>query len=94
MNSGEEANPREAGLLFYVAPAAEHVGDALALTAHYCRIGNERYCRIGNEAERLKINRSSENMIVETTFGRWSGTVQPSAKRQRREGRHAASTSL
>ena len=56
----EQANPRESGLLFYVASAAEHVGDALALTA--------RYCRIGNEAERLKVSRSFENMIVETTF--------------------------
>ena len=59
LHLAEQANPREAGLLFYVASAAEHVGDALALTA--------RYCRIGNEAERLKVNRS-ENMIVETTF--------------------------
>ena len=60
LHLAEQANPREAGLLFYVASAAEHVGDALALTA--------RYCRIGNEAERLKVNRSSENMIVETTL--------------------------
>ena len=60
LHLAEQANPREAGLLFYVASAAEHVGDALALTA--------RYCRVGNEAERLKVNRSSENMIVETTF--------------------------
>ena len=60
LHLAEQANPREAGLLFYVASAAEHVGDALALIA--------RYCRIGNEAERLKVNRSSENMIVETTF--------------------------
>jgi len=60
LHLAEQANPREAGLLFYVASAAEHVGDALALTA--------RYCRIGNEAERLRFNQSSENMIVETTF--------------------------
>jgi AraC-like DNA-binding protein len=60
LHLAEQVNPREAGLLFYVASAAEHVGDALALTA--------RYCRIGNEAERLKVTRSSENMIVETTF--------------------------
>ena len=60
LHLAEQANPREAGLLFYVASAAEHVGDALALTA--------RYCRVGNEAERLKVNRSSKNMIVETTF--------------------------
>ena len=60
LHLAEQANPREAGLLFYVASAAEHVGDALALTA--------RYCRIGNEAERLKVSRSPEDMIVETTF--------------------------
>jgi Arabinose-binding domain of AraC transcription regulator, N-term len=60
LHLAEQANPREAGLLFYVASAAEHVGDALALTA--------RYCRIGNEAERLKVSRSSQNMVVETTF--------------------------
>ena len=60
LHLAEHANPREAGLLFYVASAAEHVEDALELTA--------RYCRIGNEAERLKINRSSEKMIVEITF--------------------------
>lgn len=60
LHLAEQANPREAGLLFYVASAAEHVGDALALTA--------RYCRIGNEAERLKLNRSTQDMTVETTF--------------------------
>jgi AraC-like DNA-binding protein len=60
LHLAEQANPREAGLLFYVASAAEHVEDALAITA--------RYCRIGNEAERLDLKRSSENMIVETTF--------------------------
>ena len=60
LHLAEQVNPREAGLLFYVASAAEHVGDALALTA--------RYCRVGNEAERLKVSRSSQNMIVETTF--------------------------
>jgi AraC-like DNA-binding protein len=60
LHLAEQANPREAGLLFYVASAAEHVGDALELAA--------RYCRIGNEAVRLKVNRSPENMIVETSF--------------------------
>jgi hypothetical protein len=60
LHLAEQANPREAGLLFYVASAAEHVEDALALTA--------RYCRIGNEAVRLNVNRSSEYMTVGTTF--------------------------
>src|SRR5271156_4462928 len=54
LHLAEQANPREAGLLYYVASAAEHVEDALALTA--------RYCLISNEAERLSVNRSSENM--------------------------------
>ena len=56
----EQANPREAGLLFYVASAAEDVGDALTLAA--------RYCRIANEAVRLKLIRSPEGMIVEIRF--------------------------
>ena len=56
----QQANPREAGLFFYVASAAEDVGDALALFA--------RYCRIVNEAVRLKLIRSPEGMIVETKF--------------------------
>ena len=60
LHLAEQANPREAGLLFYVASAAEHVEDALDLAA--------RYCRIGNEAERLKVNRSPQNMIVDTKF--------------------------
>jgi Arabinose-binding domain of AraC transcription regulator, N-term len=46
LHLAEQANPREAGLLFYVSSAAEHVEDALSLIA--------RYCRIGNEAGRLK----------------------------------------
>jgi Arabinose-binding domain of AraC transcription regulator, N-term len=52
--------PREAGLFFYVASAAEDIGDALALFAPYCRIANEV---VG-----LKLIRSSEGMIVETKF--------------------------
>jgi AraC-like DNA-binding protein len=60
LHLAEQANPREAGLLFYVASAAEHVEDALVLAA--------RYCRLGNEAARLNVNRSPENMTIETTF--------------------------
>ena len=60
LHLAEQANPREEGLLFYVASAAEHVGDALALTA--------RYCRIGNEDVRLKLIRSPQGVIVETKF--------------------------
>jgi AraC-like DNA-binding protein len=60
LHLAEHANPREVGLLFYVASAAEDIGDALALV--------ERYCRIGNEAVRLKLVRSQEGMIIETKF--------------------------
>jgi AraC-like DNA-binding protein len=41
LHLAERANPREAGLLFYVASAAENLGEALALLARYCRIVNE-----------------------------------------------------
>jgi hypothetical protein len=47
-------------LFFYVASAAEDIGEALALFA--------RYCRIANEAVRLKLIRSPEGMIVATKF--------------------------
>lgn len=60
LHLAQKANPREAGLLFYVASAAEDIGDALALAA--------RYCRIVNEAVRLKLVRSPEGMIVEIKF--------------------------
>jgi hypothetical protein len=60
LHLAQQANPREAGLLFYVASAAENIGEALVLYA--------RYCRIVNEAVRLKLIRSPEGVIVETKF--------------------------
>jgi AraC-like DNA-binding protein len=54
------SNPREAGLLFYVASAAKTVGEALTLFA--------RYCRIANEAVRLKGTRSPEGVSVQLHF--------------------------
>ena len=60
LHLAQKANPREAGLLFYVASAAEDIGDALALAA--------RYCRIVNEAVRLKLIRSPEGMTIEIKF--------------------------
>jgi AraC-like DNA-binding protein len=60
LHLAKEDNPREAGLLFYVASAAENIGDAVALYA--------RYCRIVNEAVRLKLIQSPEGVIVETKF--------------------------
>ena len=60
LHLAQQANPREVGLLFYVASAADDIGDALALLA--------RYCRIVNEAVRLKLIRSPEGVIVQTRF--------------------------
>lgn len=60
LHLAEQANPREAGLAFYVASAAEDIAGALALLA--------RHWRIVNEAARLQLIPSSEGMIVETTF--------------------------
>jgi AraC-like DNA-binding protein len=52
-----EANPREVGLLFYVASAAKDLGEAIALFA--------RYCRIVNEAIRVQLTRRSNDLVVE-----------------------------
>ena len=41
LHLAEEANPREAGLLFYVTSAANNLGEALAFFARYSRIANE-----------------------------------------------------
>ena len=41
LHLAESANPREAGLLFYVTSAANNLGEALALFARYSRIANE-----------------------------------------------------
>lgn len=60
LHLAEGANPREAGLLFYVMSAANDVGEALALFA--------RYSRIVNEALHIKLERASEGMVTETGF--------------------------
>jgi AraC-like DNA-binding protein len=60
LHLAQKANPREAGLLFYVSSAAEDIGDALALAA--------RYSRIANEAVRLRLVRSSEGLTVQFRF--------------------------
>ncbi len=60
LHLAEQANPREAGLLFYVTSAANNVGEALALFA--------RYSRIVNEAVRIKVVRSPEGVVAEITF--------------------------
>jgi AraC-like DNA-binding protein len=60
LHLAQKANPREVGLLFYVASAADDIGDALALIS--------RYCRIVNEAVRPKLVRSREGMRIEIKF--------------------------
>ncbi len=60
LHLAQQANSREVGLLFYVASAADDVGDALALLA--------RYCRIVNEAVRLKLIRSPEGVTAQIKF--------------------------
>jgi AraC-like DNA-binding protein len=60
LHLAQQANPREVGLLFYVAAAADDIGDALTLTA--------RYARIVNEAARLKLIRSPEGVVAQTKF--------------------------
>lgn len=57
LHLAQKANPREAGLLFYVSSAAEDIGEALALAA--------RYSRIANEAVRPKLIRTSEGLTVQ-----------------------------
>src|SRR5262249_42113371 len=60
LHLAQKANPREAGLLFYVSSAAEDIGEALALAA--------RYCRIVNDAVRPKLIRSRDGMTIEIKF--------------------------
>jgi AraC-like DNA-binding protein len=60
LHLAKQTNPREAGLLYYVASAAKNLGEALALF--------ERYFRIVNEAVRLKLRRASKGLVVEISF--------------------------
>ena len=60
LHLANEANPREAGLLFYVTSAASNVGEALALFG--------RYSRIVNEAVRIKRAPTREGLIAEISF--------------------------
>jgi hypothetical protein len=69
LHLAEEANPREAGLPFYIASAANNLGEALALFA--------RYGRIVNEAMRTKLARGPEGVVAEITFGAQSGSCVP-----------------
>jgi AraC-like DNA-binding protein len=60
LHLAEQANPREAGLLFYVVSAAKSLGESLALFA--------RYCQIVNESIHLKLVRRAEGVVVEISY--------------------------
>ena len=57
LHLAEEADPRDAGIVFYVASGARDIGEALALFA--------RYVRIVNEAVRLKLTRTPQGLTIE-----------------------------
>jgi hypothetical protein len=60
LHLAEQSNPRDAGLLYYVATAARDLGEALALFA--------RYFLILNESVRFKLVRSPASVMVEFNF--------------------------
>ena len=57
---GRAGRSRNAGIFFYVASAAESLGEALALM--------RRYCRIANEAVRVKLTTTPVGLVVEIGF--------------------------
>ena len=60
LHLAEQADPRDAGIIFYVASGAQTLGEALTLFA--------RYFRIVNEAVRLKLRRKPEGVDLEVDF--------------------------
>jgi hypothetical protein len=60
LHLAQQANLREAGLLFYITSAARTIGETLPLY--------ERYCRIVNEAVRVKPLRIQNGIVVEIKF--------------------------
>jgi AraC-like DNA-binding protein len=60
LHLAEQADPRDAGILFYIASGAQSLGEALTLFV--------RYFRIVNEAVRLKLRRKPEGVDVEVEF--------------------------
>jgi AraC-like DNA-binding protein len=60
LHLAQQANLREAGLLFYVTSAAGTIGETLPLY--------ERYCRIVNEAVRVKLSRIQNGVVIEVNF--------------------------
>jgi AraC-like DNA-binding protein len=60
LHVGEQIDPRDAGIYFYVASAAKDIDEALALYA--------RYFRIVNEGVRLKLARKPNGVALEVEF--------------------------
>jgi len=60
LHLAEQADPRDAGIIFYAVSAAENVGEAWSLLA--------RYSRIANEAVRVKLTATPEGLVVEVGF--------------------------
>jgi AraC-like DNA-binding protein len=60
LHLAEQADPRDAGIFFYIASGANNFGGALALF--------ERYFRIVNEAVRFKLRKTTEGLAVEVEF--------------------------
>jgi AraC-like DNA-binding protein len=60
LHLAEQTDPRDAGMLFYVASGAKDVGEALGLFA--------RYFRIMNEAVRLTLTPTREGLAAEVEF--------------------------
>jgi AraC-like DNA-binding protein len=50
-------DPRELGLVYYIASAAKDLGEAIGLLA--------RYCRIVNEAIRVRMTRESGELVID-----------------------------
>jgi AraC-like DNA-binding protein len=69
LHLAEQADPRNAGIIFYTMSAAENLGEALALF--------DRYSRIVNEAGRLKLTASPRGLIIEIGF---VGLPRPSGR--------------
>jgi hypothetical protein len=60
LHLAEQTDPRDVGILFYVASGAQTIDEALTLLA--------RYFRIVNEAVRMKLMRMPEGVALEVEF--------------------------
>ncbi len=60
LHLAEQAEPRDAGIIFYAMSAADNLGEALALL--------DRYSRIANEAVRMKLTATPDGLVAEIGF--------------------------